>query len=301
MQRESVRTAQRAAMLSVLATTIVVIVKVLAAILSGSISVLAEALQSSVDILMAVITLVAIRYAALPPDPSHPYGHGKAEFLSSAFQMLIILGSGIFILWASVQRLMHPEQIKWGWGAVAMGYTIVSNTLVAIYLKRLGRKQQSQALLAEATHLRADTIASAGVLVGVLLVGLTGYAVLDPVVAILFTIATMAIALYQLKSILHPLMDGALPESEIVELKRVLLEHPEAKGFHNLRTRLVGAVRYVDLHVMLDDNLPFVRAHELAEELEDEMRAVLGGAVVTIHYEPYESEIAHRAREHVEE
>lgn len=287
-------------MLSVIATTLVVVIKLVAAVLSGSISVLAEALQSSVDILMAAITWATIRYAALPPDPSHPYGHGKAEFLSSAFQMLVILGSGVFILWASIQRFMHPEQIQWGWGAMAMGYTVVSNTLVALYLQRLGKKIGSQALLSEATHLKGDTLASAGVLVGVLLVGITKYPPLDAIVAVVFTLATMAIALGQLKHVLHPLMDGALPASEVKELERLLKEHPEARGYHNLRTRLVGAVRYVDLHVMLDDNLPFVRAHELAEEIEDEVRAVLGGAVVNIHYEPYESEMVHRAKEHGE-
>ncbi len=300
MQRESVRLAQRAALLSVISTTVVVAVKLVAAVLSGSISVLAEALQSSVDILMAGITLATIRYAALPPDPKHPYGHGKAEFLSSAFQMLVILSSGIFILIASIHRLTQPEKIEWGWGAIAMGYTVISNTAVAMYLQRLGKRIQSQALLSEATHLKGDTLASAGVLVGVLLVGITKYPPLDAIIAIVFTLATMTIALFQLKNVLHPLMDGALPAAETTAIENLLKNHPEARGFHNLRTRLVGAVRYVDLHVMLDDNLTFVRAHELAEELEEEMRTALGGAVVTIHYEPYESEMAHRAKEHHE-
>lgn len=299
MPSEFSRRVQRAALLSLISTVLVVAVKLVAAWLSGSISVLAEGLQSIVDIAMSGVALVAVRLAALPPDREHPYGHGKAESLASAFQMVVILGSGVFILWAAYGRLIEPHPIQWGWGAGAMAYTVLANSLVAGYLIREAKDCGSTSLESEALHLRADSLTSLGVLVGMLLVGITGQSILDPVVAAVFTIFAMGAAVRRLVDLLHPLMDGSLPASEVAALETVLKDHPEARGYHNLRTRLVGQRRFVDLHVMLDDHLSFVQAHELAEEIEAEMRAVLKSATVSIHYEPYEAEVEHRRREHL--
>lgn len=292
--------ARRAAILSLASTTVVVAVKLVAAWKSGSISVLAEAIQSIVDILMSALAVATIAYAARPPDAEHPYGHGKAEVLAGAFQMLVILGSGAYILYEAYRRLLVPREILWDWGAGAMVYTLVANGVVAAALVRTARKTGSMALESEALHLRGDSFSSAGVLAGMLLVGLTGQAILDPVFAAVFTLLAMIQAGSHLRAVLHPLMDGALPEAELTRLKNRLEVHEAVRGFHNVRTRRVGNQRWVELHVMLDDNLSFVAAHELAEQIEDELRVELGGATVSIHYEPYEAELAHREREHGE-
>lgn len=294
-------TVSRAAILSVFSTILVVTVKLVAAYLSGSVSVLAEALQSTVDVLMSGLALVTVRYAALPPDAEHPYGHGKAEFLSSALQMILILGSCGFIVWKAYGRLLEPEPVLWGWGAGAMAFAALANTAVAVHLDAVARRWGSPALTSEAIHLRGDTLSSLGVLVGMLLVGLTGWPALDPLAAIVFVVVTIAMAFRQLARVIHPLMDGSLPKKEVERLEAVLDEHPEVRGYHNLRTRMVGSQRFIELHVMLDDALTFVRAHDLAENIEEELRRALGGATVSIHYEPHEAEIAHREREHREE
>lgn len=290
----------QAAALSVVATTLVVVVKLIAAYLSGSVSVLAEGLQSTVDILMSLLALITIRYAALPPDADHPYGHGKAELLSSAFQMLVMLGSGALILWMAIGRLRHPEPIEADWGLAAMGFALASNTVVAWHLRRVARDESSTALESEALHLRGDTLSSIGVLVGLLAYTATGWKVLDPIVAMAFTFVSMGVAVTQLRRVLHPLMDGSLPPADVQRLEEVLGTHPEVRGYHNLRTRSSGTLRTVDLHVMLDDRLTFVSAHEIAEQIEDEIRDALGQALVSIHYEPYEAEVEHRRREHGE-
>jgi cation diffusion facilitator family transporter len=290
--------AQRAATLSLVSTTVVVAVKLLAAYRSGSISVLAEAIQSIVDILMSAIAVATIRYAAKPPDESHPYGHGKAEVLASAFQMLVILGSGIYILYEAYQRLLHPRPIEWNWGAWAMAYALLANLLVAWHLKRVAKQTSSTALESEALHLRGDSLSSGGVFVGMLLVGLTGEPILDPAVAAIFTAIAMLAALSQLRSVIHPLMDGALPAEELRSVEEVLNGHDAVRGYHNVRTRSIGAQRWIDLHVMLDDGLTFVKAHDMAEQIEKELGVALGGATVTIHYEPHVAEVEHRAREH---
>src|SRR5688572_12210287 len=213
--------AQRAATLSLVSTVVVVAVKLFAAFKSGSISVLAEAIQSIVDSLIAAVAVATIRYAAKPPDETHPDGHGKAEVLAGAFQMPVILGSGIYILHAAYPRLLRPQPIAWSWGAWAMAYALVANILVAIHLRRVAKTPSSTPLESEALHLRGDSLASGGVLVGMLLVGLTGEAILDPVVAAIFTVIAMIAAYAQLRTMLHPLMDGALPAEELRLLEKV--------------------------------------------------------------------------------
>lgn len=291
------RLAQRAAILSLVSTIVVVAVKLLAAVMSGAISVLAEALQSTVDIMMSAVAVFALRYAAQPADPEHPYGHGKAEALSGAALMVVLLGSSVFILWQAGLRLMEPVPIRWDWGAAAMLYTALANTVVSAYVARVGRKTESPTLMSEAMHLRGDTLSSMGVLVGMVAVGVTGQYVLDPIAAVLFTAVAMVLAVRQLARVIHPLMDGALPEIELQRLEEVLDRRPEVRGYHNVRTRKVGAVRFIEMHLLLEDDLAFVRAHEIAEMVEDELCDVLGDAVVTIHYEPYEVEMRHRAEQ----
>lgn len=298
MAEQALRAVQRAATVSLVSTVVVVVVKLVAAWLSGSISVLAEGLQSIMDIAMSGVALATVRYAAKPADEGHPYGHGKAELLASAVQMVVILGSSIFILWAAYGRILEPQEIRWDWGAAAMLYAMAANFLVASHLLRVARKHPSASLESEALHLKADTAAAFGVLVGMLLVGLTRESILDPVAAAAFTLFAMSGAVRRLRGLVHPLMDGALPIQETEKLKQVLGEHPEVRGYHNLRSRMVGNLRFVDLHVMLDDGLSFVRAHELAEEIESELKTALGGATVNIHYEPFEAEVEHRKREH---
>jgi len=292
--------AHRAATVSLAATVFVVAVKGVAAWKSGSISVLAEAIQSTVDILMSALAVATIAYAARPPDREHPYGHGKAESLAAAFQMLVVLSSGLFILIEAYRRLLAPEPILWDWGAGAMALALIVNLAVSAYLRKAAQSTQSAALESESLHLRSDALSSAGVLLGMILVGVTGQSILDPVAALLFTIFAMALALVQLRSVIHPLMDGALPGPELRLLEQVLRDHPEVRGFHNVRTRRVGSERWIELHVMLDDAMTFVDAHDMAEQIESELGQALGGARVSIHYEPHEAEMAHRAREHGE-
>lgn len=286
--------------IALISTIIVVSVKLLAAVYSHSVSVLAEGLQSIVDILITIASMLTLRYAAKPPDEEHPYGHGKAEFLVSALQMLMILASAIFILWAAYQRFLTPEPIRWDWGVAAMAYSTVANALVAAYLVKTYKETSSALLISEAMHLRSDILASLGILVGLVLVGVTGWLRIDPAVAAIFTVVAMVMAVQQLRQVIHPLMDGSLPPEEIRALENVLNSHPQVRGYHNLRTRQTGLLRFVDMHLMLDDALSFVKAHDVAEQIEAEIRQALGGGIVSVHYEPYEAEMAHRAREHGE-
>lgn len=277
---------------------VVVTIKLAAAALSGSVSVLAEGLQSLIDVFMSLAVVWALRIAEAPPDEEHPFGHGKAELITSAFQMLVVLFTAGVIVWQAVHRLNEPHEIVPVYGIVALVYTLVANVAVVAFLKRTASKTASPLLVSEIEHIKSDSIACAGILVGLVAYALTRWAPLDPLVAILFTAFGGYFAVRQLGRVIHPLMDGALPATDLHTLKDVLNDHADVRGFHNLHTRETGRVRYVSLHVLLDDDLTFIQAHDLAEQIEDELSAALGGAHVTLHYEPAEAEREHQRLEH---
>ncbi len=279
------------AAISLAATTVVVVVKLAGAAQSGSISVLGEALQSLLDVLMAGITLWAVRYAAKEPDDGHPYGHGRAELLASAFQMVIAIFTAGVIAWQASLRLLSPREIAPDWGMASMVFALFVNGAMMSYLTKGFAKTGSEMLKSERAHLASDSLASLGVIAGLLLYRMTGQTWIDPAAAILFTVIGALLAFRQLKSVIHPLMDGSLPREEVSAIEAILERHPETRGYHDFRTRTSGSTRHVEMHLLLDDELTFIRAHEVADEIEDELMELLDGAVVTVHYEPYEAEM----------
>lgn len=295
MKPDVAQKTSRIAAISLAATTLVVAVKLVGAAKSGAISVLGEALQSLLDVLMAGITLWAVRYAAKEPDAGHPYGHGRAELLASAFQMVIAIFTAGVIAWQAGLRLASPRSIEPDWGMASMLFALVVNGLMMSYLRRGFDETGSEMLKSERAHLASDSFASLGVIAGLLLYRGTGVLWIDPAAAIIFTLIGAALAFRQLRSVIHPLMDGALPKEEVEEIQAMLDRHPESRGFHDFRTRTSGNIRHVEMHLLLDDQLSFVRAHEVADEIEEELKELLDGAVVTVHYEPYEAEMRKQA------
>jgi cation diffusion facilitator family transporter len=279
---------------------IVVAAKLVAAALSESVSVLAEGLQSLLDVFMSIAVVWTLRIADAPPDEGHPFGHGKAELITSAFQMLLVLFTAAVIVWQAALRFSQPHEIVPVYGIVALAYTLAANLVVVAYLRKVLRAQRSHVLQGEVEHIRADSLASIGILAGLVVYQFTRWSPLDPLVAIAFTAVGAFFAVRQLRRIIHPLMDGALPHKDIERIEAVLEHHKDVRGYHNVQTRETGRLRYVALHVLLDDDLTFVRAHDLAEHIEDELSAALGGAHVTLHYEPAEAELEHRELEHDE-
>lgn len=289
---------ERVARWSLVSTIVIVTVKLGAAAVSGSISVLAEALQSLLDVAMSAMALVTVRYAARPADEDHPYGHGKAELLASATQMVVVIVTSAVIAWQASLRFANPQPIQVDWGIAAMAYAVIANLVMVAWLRRTARQHHSSALEGEAQHLLGDVLASGGVLFGLILVSVTGQLWLDPAIAVAFTLLGVVFAIRQLARLGHDLMDGALPPEEIKRVEAALQDHPLVKGYHKLRTRRSGTLRVVALHVLLDDDLTFVAAHDQAEEIEQHLSDVLGGALVTVHYEPYQAELEHQRTAH---
>jgi len=294
------RPAERAAKLSFWVTVVVVLIKMVAGWLSGAVSVQAEAVQSLVDVIVSFGAWQSIQYAARPPDETHNYGHGKAEVLMSAIQVILILGTAVFMAIKAYERLTHPQSIETGPALVGLLLSSCLTLGVSFHLAKVAKQTGSASLHSEVLHLRSDLIATGGVFVGMAVVALTGWIPLDGIVAIVLSVVVVFLALRQGARLAHDLMDGALPPDDIALVEKILDTHPMVKGAHNIRTRRVGSTRFVEMHVLLEDELTFVAAHDLAEEIEGEVASALGRAVVTIHYEPYLAELSHRAQAHGE-
>lgn len=278
-----------AAAVSVASNTILIGFKIVAGALTGSIAILTEAIHSGVDLIASVVAFASVRKSDQPPDDEHPFGHGKIENLAAAIEgMLLIVGAGI-ILFESTKRLVgDPEVERLGFGIAVMGISLVANIGVSEFLYRRARQTHSEALAADAAHLRADAATSAAVLLGLVLVQVTGYAKIDAIMAIVVSAAIVAAALRIFNESSRVLVDESLPEEELRAVRKVIEcnPSPELVGYHRLRARGGKTWRHVDLHVQFRDDTPLERAHAIGHELEDGIRDQLGRADVLIHIEP---------------
>lgn len=284
-----------AAGVSIAYNGILIVLKVAAAIVTGSVAILSEALNSSIDLVASVITFVAVRRADEPADVEHPYGHEKVESVAASIEGVLIIGGAVFIIVESVGRLMNgnTEVESLGLGIAVIAFSALSAAFVSIFLRRQARKHQSLALAGDAAHLGADALTSAGVLLALALVQLTGAEQLDAAVAIAFSGLIVLTGLNIIRRAAGILVDEAPPPEEMDRIEaaiaRARAEEPEVVGYHKLRARTTGRRRYIDLHVQFSSGTTLERAHELAHGLRDAIESDLGNAEVLIHVEPESS------------
>ncbi len=288
-----------AARLSVGSNAFLILLKLAAGLATGSVGVLSEAAHSGTDLAAALIAYFSVRLADQPADEEHPYGHGKVESLSAMAEATLIILAALWIIYEGIDRLIHPHFAPGvGLGIGVMALSAAINTFLVRYLLRVARATDSPALRADAVHLRTDVFTSLSVLVGLVLVRVTQIAVFDAIVALGVAILILFAAWGLARGALEHLMDVQLPERDVQAVRDVLDSEPGVKGYHKLRTRKSGSARHVDAHVLLDDNLSLVDAHDLTEKLEDRMREALPNAEITLHTEPYRAEQRHQHEQH---
>ena len=279
----------RAAGLSILSNTVLIALKLAAGAITGSIAIITEAVHSSIDLLASVIAYFSVRKADEPPDDDHPYGHAKVENVAAGIEgMLILVGAGI-IVFESVRRLVDvPEVESIGVGIAVIAFSAVANFGVSTYLYRQAELTESPALEGDAAHLRTDAATSAGVLVALVAVEVTGVEILDPITALLVAVAIVSAGVRILMRSSRVLVDEALPAHELAAVCEAIEAHdaPELTGFHKLRARRAGSHRYIDLHVQFAEGTTLSRAHEVSHELQRAIGARLRGSDVLIHLEP---------------
>lgn len=273
---------RQALLLSLAAAIVTMAMKAGAWWVTGSVGYLSDALESLVNLSGATFALWMVTWARQPADHEHPYGHGKAEYLSAGFEGVLIFGAALAIVWVSVERLFNPQPI----GALGLGtfLSIVAslvNFLVARVLFRVGRAYRSVALEADARHLMTDVWTTAGVVIGVALAVVTGWSWLDPAVALLVALNILREGWELVQRSVHGLMDHALDEPELARLNELLAPW-QAQGvrFENLRTRVAGAYRFGNVDLQVPGHWSVERAHALADEVE---RSVADALELTLH------------------
>jgi cation diffusion facilitator family transporter len=279
----------RAAALSIASNALLIALKLAAGAITGSVAILTEAMHSSIDLIASFVAYFSVREADKPADAEHPYGHDKIENLAAAIEaMLILVGSGV-IIFAAVRSLANgPEVHSLGFGIGVIGFSIVANVVVSTKIARRARDTESPALEGDAAHLRTDAATSAAVLLGLVVVQVTGATWLDPAIALLVAAAIVYAGVRLLARASRVLVDEALPPEELDAVREAIAEFgPRGVcGYHKLRARRAGSRRYVDLHVQFRAGTTLEDAHATAHALQDAIRARLRGADVLIHLEP---------------
>ncbi len=286
----------RFAWLSVGAAVVTIALKSAAYLLTQSVGLLSDALESVVNLVAALVAVVALRYAAAPPDEDHAYGHEKAEYFASGLEGGLIFFAGLAIIVSAVPRLLHPRPLEHvGLGlAVSTGASLV-NLVVARVMLSAGKKHDSITLEADGHHLMTDVWTSAGVIVGVGLVALTRIERLDPLIAIGVATHILFTGVGLVRRSMSGLLDASLPQEERKRITEVL-ERYESEGasWHALRTRRAGRRAFVDVHVLVPGAWTVQRGHDLLEKLENDVRAAVPAVTITTHLEPVEDEASFR-------
>ncbi|SYZ72649.1 putative cation efflux protein [Candidatus Zixiibacteriota bacterium] len=282
------RAKQNTAALSVASNTTLVVGKLIVGLAIGSISVISEAIHSGIDLIAAIVAFFAVRESAKPPDREHPFGHGKAESLSGAFEGLLIFVAIVIILYEAAQKIIGRGVVeKVDLGLVVMGISAAMNFVVSRRLLRVAKETDSLALEADALHLSTDVFTSLGVFAGLLLIKLTGWHILDPLIAIGVAVVIGHAAFGILRRSVRDLMDEKLSDDETDIIVKILDEHrPHFVGFHDLRSRKSGNRREIDLHLVQCRFIDLENAHKICDHLEEELVKKIHHAHVTIHVEP---------------
>ncbi|MGB5134213.1 MAG: cation diffusion facilitator family transporter [Prochlorococcaceae cyanobacterium] len=278
------------ALLSIGAATATIVLKVAAWRITGSVGLLSDALESGVNLVAALVAFWALSLATKPADRRHPYGHFKAEYFSSGLESALILVAAAAIVWAAQGRLLAPQPLeRLGAGLAFSLLATALNGLVAWQLLRASRRFHSITLRADAHHLLTDVWTSLGVLLAVALVQLTGWLILDPLIAIAVALNIVVVGLRLLRETASGLLDHALPEAEQRLLEDLLAVHTrEGVAVHALRTREAGSRRFVAFHLLVPGSWSVQAGHDLCERIEQEIRAALPRTDVITHLEPIE-------------
>lgn len=286
-----IRTKAGAAGLSIASNAFLIALKLAAGAITGSIAIVTEAIHSAIDLLASFVAFFSVRKADEPADREHPYGHEKLENLAAAIEgMLILVGAGIIVYEATRRLVIGSEVQDLGIGIAVIAFSAVANFGVATFLRRRARALDSAALEGDAAHLRADSLTSFGVLVGLVLVEITGEPAFDAIAALCVAAAIVVAGFRILTRSGRVLVDEAPPPHELDRIEAAIATEreraPEIAGYHKLRARRAGARRYIDLHLQFRAGTTLEQAHAIAHTVRGAIEAEIPGSEVLIHTEP---------------
>ena len=293
MNRETPDAAHKARLMrqatyaAVVVASCLIVAKLVAWFYTGSVSILSTLVDSLLDLAASTVNLMAVRHALTPADHEHRFGHGKAEPLAGLGQSAFIAGSAVFVLFEAGNKFVHPTPVMHGEVGVAVMVISIALTLaLVIYQRRVARLTGSLAISADSMHYKGDLLTNVGVMVALLATMQYDLPLIDPLVGGAVALYLLYNASHIVRESLNMLMDRELPDEERDAITGIALSHPEVTGMHDLRTRASGPTRFVQMHLEMDGAISLARAHEIADEVEDEIMGRYPNAEVIIHQDP---------------
>ncbi|BBM63528.1 cation-efflux pump FieF [Vibrio alfacsensis] len=286
MKHEYARLVTTAAWTATIVATLLLIVKVITWWVTGSVSLLASLIDSMLDIAASVVNLIVVRYALQPADKEHTFGHGKAESLAALAQAMFISGSAVFLILNGIERFFRPHELNSPeLGVYVSLFAIVVTLGLVMFQKHVVRKTGSQAIAADSLHYQTDLYMNGAIMVAL---GLSYFGVTqaDAVFAVGIGVFILYSAFKMVSEAIQTLLDRKLPDEELEQIRKECLKVDGVLGVHQLRTRMSGPTRFIQLHLELDDNLRLIDAHQIADKVEDNVLSLFPDADVLIHQDP---------------
>ncbi|SCC20218.1 cation diffusion facilitator family transporter [Gilliamella intestini] len=277
---------KRATLIAVLISIFLILVKFITCWLTGSISLLASLLDSSIDLIASGFNYFLVRYALKPADDEHTFGHGKAESLAALSQSAFIIGSAIILLFSSIRSFIQPSELQLPLLGIAIStISAVITCILVLYQRHVIKITKSNAIQADMLHYSSDLLLNITVIVA-LCFSWYGITYADAAFACFIALYICYNAFHIAYNAIQDLLDRALPESDNILIAEIISQYPEVYGFHDLKTRQAGSVKFIQLHIELDDNMPLIKAHAIADSIEKQISKQFSPATVIIHQDP---------------
>ncbi len=276
--------------LSITSNVVLSVLKIITGILSGSLSIISEAIHSLSDFLASVLTFFSVLKSSKPADDDHPYGHGKYEDMAGFIEGILIIFASLFIIYEAAKKIVFGVNIDTEntMGMAVMLLAVILNIIVSSLLFRVARESNSISLYADGEHLRTDVYSSLGVLIGLVLIKITGYAILDPVIAILVAVIIFRAGYTISKKACSNLLDHSLPNENIDKIRRIIEENADCAILKNnsIKARQVGPTKDIDIVLQFPESTTICKCHKICDEIEKHIQKIYPNCSISIHSEP---------------
>jgi len=281
------RLMRRATYASVAAAFVLIVVKLAVWFMTGSVAILASLLDSLLDAAASMVNLLAVRQALVPPDREHRFGHGKAEPLAGLAQSAFIAGSAVLLLVEATKRLIEPMPVAHtGLGIAVMAVSLAVTVALVAYQRHVIARTNSTAIRADSLHYVGDVLVNGGVIVALVLAQAFEAPLLDPLFGAAIGVYILYSAWRIARMSLDMLMDREMPDEDRKQIRDICLAHPEVRRMHDLRTRVSGPNRFIQLHIEMDGDMTLLQAHAISDAVEARLQAAFPDAEVMIHQDP---------------
>lgn len=276
--------------LSIVSNVILSVLKIITGILSGSLSIISEAIHSLSDFFASVLTFFSVIKSSKPADSDHPYGHGKYEDMSGFIEGLLIIFASLFIIYEASKKIIFGVNIDTEnvLGIVVMLVAVILNIAVSSILFKVAKESNSVSLYADGEHLRTDVYSSLGVLFGLILIKITGYRILDPIIAILVAVIIFKAGYSISQKTVSNLLDHSIPDENIDKIKQIIKSYSDSATlkYGSIKARQTGPTKDIDMILQFPENTSICECHKICDEIEKQIQLMYPNCSISIHAEP---------------